>query len=698
MKADKLPILKKLIGQPETLFKIPVYQRNYDWVKDNCTKLLSDIEEIIGTNKRHFIGAIVYMSDNDTLSLSEYIIIDGQQRLTTMMILLKALADIAHDENNIECEQRINETYLRNRFCEEEFKVKLKPIKSDNEQFLLLLNNSDEINKNSRIYMNYEICKTTMSKWIKKGISVKDILEALDKLEAVGIALTKGEDDPQIIFESINSTGLDLTSSDLIRNFLLMNTEEQDKLYDQYWLYIENKLKKENDYEWLNKFFTQYLVFKLSRPIINKKIYESFVSLYKDKNYTQEKILEELKYYSDIFANFVYKNEDYSKSIGQSLHGLRELKQTTCYPFLLHIFDDYEQERINEEVLNKTLKLILSYLLIRVVCGRKTNTLDKLFCNLYNRIFKVPENKNKYYESINKFLFSLKRDDAFPSKQEFEDQLKRVRLYNMKYLCKYLLGEIENQDGKEVIDISKLSVEHIMPQKLSADWNEISNEDHEKYVHTLGNLTLTGYNPKLSNKSFEEKKKILQENSKIKELNKDVTNQEEWNIETIQTRAERLTKIISDRYYPEQIKDDSINLEDIEYIKEISLSDDDIESVTNTTPVSFTFNGETHRESKFITILQVMLKLLDEIDKLVIPQLANKNFSGLLSQGERTLRKPWHFRDGIYLERNLSAAKIMRFLKEIIGEFDIDESSFCLKVKDNQSTDDINDEADEENE
>lgn len=249
-----------------------------------------------------------------------------------------------------------------------------------------------------------------------------------------------------------------------------MNTPKQDELYEKYWLHIENKLKKGNDYKWLNSFFMHYLSFKLKTTIVEKRIYEMFVELYKTKKYTQKSILEELKRFSDIYADFVYDNNNYCDSIEYSLRGLRQLQQTTCYPFLLHIFEDYKKEVITEEILDKTLKLILSYLLRRMVCGVPTHSLRNLFIYMYDRVFKVTENQSKYYESINKYLFSLDPKNVVPSEQEFEEQLKTIRLFKMYSLCRFLLADIENQNEKEFINVSDLTVEHIMPQTLSVDW------------------------------------------------------------------------------------------------------------------------------------------------------------------------------------------------------------------------------------
>ncbi|MCQ2599432.1 MAG: DUF262 domain-containing protein, partial [Alphaproteobacteria bacterium] len=294
MDAGKLFILQKFIGQQDVLFKIPVYQRNYDWKPEHVRRLLLDIKNIIETGNKHFLGTIVHMADSSKLlgGVSQYVIIDGQQRLTTMMILLNALADVAKETGDTEVETKINNQYLHNMYCtNSDLKVKLKPIKSDNEQFVALLNKQyDTMNQQGHIYTNYGLCKTELSKWVKSGITVQQILDALAMLEIVEITLDKGQDDPQIIFESINSTGLELTSSDLIRNFLLMNAQNQDYLYENYWLYIENKLKDNEDYKNLNNFFMRYTVYKTNKQVNERDLYESFVSYYRENSFSQQSI------------------------------------------------------------------------------------------------------------------------------------------------------------------------------------------------------------------------------------------------------------------------------------------------------------------------------------------------------------------------------------------------------------------------
>ena len=354
MDAHKLWMLRDFIGTNKVLFRIPVYQRNYDWSESNCNRLLDDIYGIMQSGDKHFLGTIVFMAaKSGGFALQEYIIIDGQQRLTTLMLILKALSVVAESVGD-DCYHEIEEQYLHNKYCDEEFKVKLKPIKSDNNQFLLLLEDKiDEMDEDTHIYHNFMLCKERFERWAEKGINPSQVLDALTKLEIVEIVLTKGEDDPQVIFESINSTGLELSNADLIRNYLLMNADDQEKLYENYWLYIEKTLRNKMDYSNLDAFFMQYIVYKTSKPVNSRQLYNSFVKLFKDSGYSQESILKELRYYAEIFGAFVYGSAKYSERINRLLYRLRVLNQTTCYPFLLHVFDDYHQGVIDEETVEK---------------------------------------------------------------------------------------------------------------------------------------------------------------------------------------------------------------------------------------------------------------------------------------------------------------------------------------------------------
>ena len=684
MDAHKLWMLRDFIGTNKVLFRIPVYQRNYDWSESNCNRLLDDIYGIMQSGDKHFLGTIVFMAaKSGGFALQEYIIIDGQQRLTTLMLILKALSVVAESVGD-DCYHEIEEQYLHNKYCDEEFKVKLKPIKSDNNQFLLLLEDKiDEMDEDTHIYHNFMLCKERFERWAEKGINPSQVLDALTKLEIVEIVLTKGEDDPQVIFESINSTGLELSNADLIRNYLLMNADDQEKLYENYWLYIEKTLRNKMDYSNLDAFFMQYIVYKTSKPVNSRQLYNSFVKLFKDSGYSQESILKELRYYAEIFGAFVYGSAKYSERINRLLYRLRVLNQTTCYPFLLHVFDDYHQGVIDEETVEKILQFILAYLLRRMVCGVPSNTLRGLFTYLYNRIFKVASNKQKYYETLNKFLFTVSSKDVIPSAGEFERALQKANIYGNNALCRFLLLDIENGDGKEILQAENLTIEHIMPQTLSADWSHIRPEEHEEYLHTLGNLSVTGYNSELSNKSFAEKQDIIRENSKAVILNSDVLDKESWNITTIQARAKRLAGIVMTRYKIDRIVDDSI---EFEYIETLTL--DNYDEVTGKKLVSFKLFGETYRQNKYALMLLDVIKLLDKKSPGKLQALAENNYSFNSTKRKHVhlnidgsgMRWPWKVADGIYLEANLSAWSCIRFIENLLSEFGFEKDQFSFNI------------------
>ena len=684
MDAHKLWMLRDFIGTNKVLFRIPVYQRNYDWSESNCNRLLDDIYGIMQSGDKHFLGTIVFMAaKSGGFALQEYIIIDGQQRLTTLMLILKALSVVAESVGD-DCYHEIEEQYLHNKYCDEEFKVKLKPIKSDNNQFLLLLEDKiDEMDEDTHIYHNFMLCKERFERWAEKGINPSHVLDALTKLEIVEIVLTKGEDDPQVIFESINSTGLELSNADLIRNYLLMNADDQEKLYENYWLYIEKTLRNKMDYSNLDAFFMQYIVYKTSKPVNSRQLYNSFVKLFKDSGYSQENILKELRYYAEIFGAFVYGSDKYSDRINKLLYRLRVLNQTTCYPFLLHVFDDYHQGVITEETVEKILQFILAYLLRRMVCGVPSNTLRGLFTYLYNRIFKVASNKQMYYETLNKFLFTVSSKDVIPSAAEFERALQKANIYGNNALCRFLLLDIENGDGKEILQAENLTIEHIMPQTLSADWSHIRPEEHEEYLHTLGNLSVTGYNSELSNKSFAEKQDIIRENSKAVILNSDVLDKESWNVADIQARAKRLAGIVLTRYKIERILDDSI---EFEYIETLTL--DNYDEVTGKKLVSFKLFGETYRQNKYALMLLDVIKLLDKKSPGKLQTLAENNYSFNSTKRKHVhlnldgsgMRWPWKVTDGIYLEANLSAWSCIRFIENLLAEFGFEKDQFSFNI------------------
>lgn len=693
MKADTFNAIDRLFAPMQMILKIPVYQRNYDWTEANVKRLLEDINIVVQDKKPHFIGAIVYMeSQNSDLGMPEYLIIDGQQRLTTITLLLQALRDLC-GENDQRTADMI-ESFLTNKYSPDEYKIKLKPIKSDNIQYEALLNHKfDKIDQEGHVYKNYEVAKKTFASWINTGVIPQEILNALKQLQVVGIGLKKGEDDPQVIFESINSTGVALTNSDLIRNFLLMSDHDQDRLFEDYWLPIENALRRDNDNYQLDLFFRQYVIMKSHTTVAERKVYSTFVTLFKENEYTHESALQELKKYVEIYSSFLYPEESsYSDEVKGYLADLKQLNQTTCYPFLMHLFADFENQVIDEQTLNKVLRLITIYLIRRSICNIPTNSLNGLFAYLYSRVFRISANKDKYYEALNKYLFAQNNKNAVPDDEQLRFALVHNNFYQNLPLSRLLMLDIENGDTKEKLSTGNLTIEHIMPQTLSKSWRQyISDKDHEEYVHTLGNLSITGYNSEMSNKSFEEKKKILKQNSRVQILNEDVVDKDKWTIQDITNRSKRLADILIKKYHIDQVVDPKIEFENVD---KIYLSDPG--AATNRKPVSFTLEGSNYSVKTFKDITIKLINILDQDDPSRLVKLVGLNWKGnfdspnannklIICRKEDIDNKiKWHYaevRDGVYVMVGGPAATIMHVLKELIDFYDINENDFSISVR-----------------
>lgn len=694
MKVEKYRVLGELIETNKRQFVIPVYQRNYDWRKDNCKTLFDDIVNAVVMDRLHFVGSIVYVDQGEENKIYRYLIIDGQQRITTIFLLLKSLYDVSDDVNlkNEINSMLFNIDRFNNLKLTDQNKIKLKPIKSDNEQFILLMKGEVEaMNKSSNIYSNYEYLKSLIRKTVQDGeVSCEDILSGLKKLTSAVIILDPKEDNPQGVFESINSTGLELSLADLIRNFVLMTDKDQERLFEQYWLKIEQNITPKE----MPDFITDYLQFSCKEKVTTQSAYAVFKNAFKTRNYTNERMLQELLHYSKYYKAFLFGDyTNYSDIVNKRLLELRTIDQATIYQFLFHIFDDYEKNDINQETLEKVLTFFFNYLLRRIICGVTSNSLRGLYKTLYNRIFSDVNNKKNYYDSIVQFFMQLNTKDAIPSDTVFKDALLNTDLYNKKNVCKYVLKSIENatEDGKEskeVVDISTLSIEHIMPQTLTEEWKKDLGKDyqrvHEKYLHNLGNLSLTGYNSELGQKSFAEKKeKIKNKNSHIVVLNKDVLDKTVWNESAIIKRADRLSNILLNIFKIEK-PDKKIRFIN-EDERRLSIGEDF--DASGTKPTSFIFLGGNSKVSSYADLLSQMMQLFYEWDSELFENLARQNYQ--ITQSSRTyittdnslLRKPGQIKDiDIYFETNLSANNIISFIRKIMEEyqFDMDELIICL--------------------
>lgn len=562
-------VIANFLGQNGRQYKIPVYQRNYEWSWEQCDKLFEDVVTAGQRNQLHFCGAIVFKPIAPTKGIGNNIVIDGQQRLTTIYILLKALSDMAQNDSEKMLPQgAIFNTDQYNQFqLDETSKMKLKPAKDNNDQLLdLIYDKHDKIDTTCEIYRNYEhFCDLIRGKQAE-GITVSDIYRGIGLLTVAVIQLDDN-DNAQEIFERINSTGIPLSLSDKIRNFVLMTEVDQDRLYESYWLKAEQILSRDQ----LEGFFLDYLNFKMDGFTKESTAYDDFKALYVRGRYTNETMLGEILHYAQQYHAFYCGDKLHlSNEANQFLDSIRKLNQTTVYIFLFSVFDDFEAGVIDDETLCKVLRLLLNYSIRRLICEVGSNSLRGLYKTLYGRVFNRPENKNNYYDAIVSFLLQLTSKDVMPSDAEFVVALKERNLYRKNALCKYLLVAIENQ-GKEQIKTDALTIEHIMPQNknLSTAWQKMLGSDwelvRERYLHTLGNLTLTGYNSELGDLPFAEKLDMLSDkNTHVTVLYSDVKDKTEWNAQTIEARSERLSKKVL-KLFPIELPTTKIDFSDPRY-------------------------------------------------------------------------------------------------------------------------------------
>ena len=698
MKIESGRMLNDYIEPNKKQYCSPVFQRDYAWTEEQCTKLFEDIVMAYKKDRPHFCGSFVYAPLGSKKHIDSYIIIDGQQRFTTLYILIKALADSADDDRDKEALQRYlyNEDKFNRYGLDEKSKLKLKPVKTDNDQLLLLMSGKiEQMDKSRRgiIYHNYMLFMQLIKSFLEESSanSVLMINDGIEKLICADIRLDT-DDNAQEIFERINSTGIKLGLADLIRNYILMTDTDQERLYEEYWLTVQNLLPD----KLLDNFFIDYLNMKSDGFVKESEAYKSFKQVYVEGKYDNEKMLQEILHYAKQYYVFCYGSSDFGAEVNKALAGLRKLKQTTVYLFLFRVFDDYENGIINKNELARVLKMLLSYSIRRLVCEIGSNTLRGLYKTLYGRVFEQKENKNTYYDSLVSFFLQQTSKNTIPSDNEFVTALQEKNLYSKNALCKYLLCAIENQ-GKETLDTENLSIEHIMPQNknLSMSWQKMLGENwqsvHEKYLHTLGNLTLTGYNSELGDKPFEKKKEKLEETiTHIAVLYRDVKDKSEWNSVNMEKRAKRLAEIILKLFPIEQPKT-KIEFTDPHY-KLYTLANPD--DATYKTVNYFEFLGERVNVSSFAEMVRSIAQILYDMDNSIIDDMAKKHeplpewTTPAFSYEEDGVRNPFKLRNcNIYISTGYSASACIFFIRGLMKkyEFDISED-FVYSAKPNNTS------------
>ncbi|EQL67151.1 hypothetical protein N408_03490 [Helicobacter pylori FD703] len=546
MDTKAITLLKFFEEHQNNQFVIPIYQRLYSWEKEQCKQLWDDIIKTGGNDQieGHFIGSIVFVHDGIyTTNHNELLIIDGQQRLTTITLLFIALRDHLNDEDEFLekfSRQKIQNRYLINSDEKGDKKFRLILSESDKDTLLSLIDKDRR--KPSELSLKIMENFKLFEEWIRKNTDkLETIFKGLDKLMVVEISLERGKDNPQLIFESMNSTGKDLTQTDLIRNYILMGLEpEKQKIfYEKYWRAMEEGFEQSEREELFNKFVRHYLTIKTGEiPNINK-VYEAFKRYQQERRIETEALLQDLQKYCGYFCRIVFKKET-DKDLNKALGFLVDLERDVIYPLLLELYSDYSDGVLSKQDFIPIIALIESYICRRVVCGLGTNGLNKIFPFVTKKI-----NKDQYLESIKAHFLSLETTKGkFPKDSEFKNLFITIDFYSFKKK-EYFFERLENFERKERVYTHEYTTEHIMPKKLDEKWKRDLGENfqaiYDKYLHTIGNLTLTGYNQEYSNNSFQEKRDMKGgfKQSPLK-LNQGLKDLESFGEEEILNRAKDL--------------------------------------------------------------------------------------------------------------------------------------------------------------
>lgn len=678
--------LVSFLDKGSVKFIIPVYQRNYDWGTSQCKRLYDDLIKLHTENSNtHFFGSIV-SSVND-YGVNEYLIIDGQQRLTTVSLLLLAIYKNIKDENlssdNKNLAKMIYNRYLVDEYAEnKEERIKLRPVKRDQKAYIALFEEDGDIIENSNISINFDYFYQRMQ---KEEISVDALFEAFKSLEIINIEL-KQDDNPQLIFESLNSTGLALKEGDKIRNFLLMDADfrDQERFYNDYWRKIEDNVKEEMD-----RFIRDYLSAKRRVTPAFKRIYDEFKEYVNLNDIDKEEILKDLLLYAKNYNILLTAN--IKGPISAVIKRLNKLETKVTRPFFLEILKNFNKANLDEKTVYKVFLTIENYIFRRNIVKLPTNALNKIFLTLFNEVYKIDKNFSDYINKLNYILLKKTYSGRFPRNEEFIENLSEREIYQMnKKMLAYIMERFENRGSREDRDIYRhledgnYSVEHIMPQTLNTQWKESLGKNyeqiHEKWLHRLANLTLTAYNSRYSNSDFETKKTI--EDGYIDSglrMNQNIAKYDRWTEKELEDRDKKLMELAL-KIWPEISTDYKIEKNNDE---EISLEDD--ESMTGEKIKSYKFEDREVKVKNWVDMYLGVLDGLFDKDSSILVDIANKDdnttaLSNLISFDKSKLTNPELLRNGIYVEKLSTTNEKLRKLRLLFDLYNLDYSTLSFVV------------------
>lgn len=694
MKGNEQQLLDFMEGA-NNRYIIPVYQRKYDWKKENCRQLYSDLTKIIEDNRSsHFFGSIVSQVVPDG-SRMEFHIIDGQQRLTTVTILLIAISNLIKEgkvrSDETALNDQIMERFIVSKWAKEDDHIKLRPIKNDRIALeKLVADDAEDFVQASNLTINYNFfCEQILD----DAISVDKLYEAIGKLQIINITLGN-DDNAQLIFESLNSTGLALTEGDKIRNYILMGLmpNEQGNIYQNYWSKIEACTGDD-----VSAFVRDYLSIKRQITPTISNVYQDFKKYVESEGIQLDTLLEDMKKYARIYQKLhTGKSGLGNKTLDDCMYRLHRLEITVTEPFFMEILRmNQDGENLSVDDITQIFLITENYLFRRNICEVPTNALNKIFLNLNREIIRYDGTTDNY---VNKFIYALlskKESGRFPDDEEFSLALANKAVYLMRGRYKAYLferfenyGTLETKDVYTLLDNGTYSIEHIMPQHLTPAWiNELgqnAEEIHAKWLHRLGNLTLTAYNSNMSNASFQEKRDSESgyKNSGLR-MNIDIAAKKNWGVNEIKERndsmvekaAERIWTMPSTSFVPES--------REFDYC---SLDDDDVD-LKGKSIVRYSYkNAETPVDS-WIDMFEHVVKYLHSEDKSILASIVynqddQSGYNRYFKDNADSLNTPLKIDDNIYAEKNTSTMTKISILRHLFKLYNADPQDLVFYLRD----------------
>lgn len=624
-------------------YVVPLFQRSYSWDKKEWGALWDDLIELseMENPRTHFIGSIVSLPGTSVPEgVSKFLLIDGQQRLTTVFIILALLKDIANETGDSKFADETKNTLLVNQYKEGLDYYKLLPTQVDREDFINLIQNTKN-NDESQINKAYNYFKRKMIRNKIEKQTLKKVI--INYLSIVSIVLHK-DDNPYLVFESLNAKGKPLTPADLIRNYFFMriHIDKQQNIYDKLWSPMEKTLG-----DTLPEFIRHYLMHEGS--VVNQSdVYYSLKEKIEPNNAIE--YLTTLHKFSSYYEKLIYPEHEENVLIKKYIERLNKIEVTTAYPLLLNLYNKREEQVISESDFIEMLRIIENYLIRRFICGFATNQLNKIFPTVISQLDR--NYSNNYVEGL-KQIMQIK---GYPRDLEFKMRIIDSKLYgagDRKLKTRLILESIEEHFGhKELVSFKDLTIEHVMPQKLSDWWKSYYGDDwnsnQELYVHTIGNLTLTAYNPELSNSDFHSKKKYYAE-SHI-ELNKYFSTVDDWYAEDIEKRSRELAESMLE-IWPYFGSEDNIET--------------DIDDVTGKTPKMLYILGQNIPVKSWRDVLVNTLDTIFELEPEKY-ELVIREYQDFLGIGKTKLRYARQLENGTSIEVNHTANKIQKFCNQVM--------------------------------